>query len=102
MRRTDIYLRCYTLLAMLGALFPYLALSLSYTGAGLGIGRPLREHRGRRGRPRISIARIEAIQPFTGERRDVFRAGAQAATSQRSSSHRRSLQPGRPLCRLMG
>ncbi|MGH2501914.1 MAG: CRISPR system precrRNA processing endoribonuclease RAMP protein Cas6 [Ktedonobacterales bacterium] len=56
--------------------FPYLALSLP-TVAALGIGRPLREHRGRRGRPQI--ARIEAVQPFSGEREALYRAGEQAA-----------------------
>lgn len=56
--------------------FPYLALSLPAVAA-LGIGRPLREHRGRRGRPRI--ARIEALQPFSGERETLYRAGEQAA-----------------------
>jgi len=56
--------------------FPYLALSLP-TVATLGIGRPLRDHHGRRGRPRI--ARIEAVQPFSGERELLYRAGEQAA-----------------------
>lgn len=58
------------------AYFPYLALSFSVLERR-GMGRPLRAHRGRRGRPRL--ARIEAVQPFTGERETLFSAGEQVA-----------------------
>ena len=58
------------------AYFPYVALSLPVIER-VGIGRPLRAHRGQRGRPRV--ARIEALQPFSGERESLYRGEGEAA-----------------------
>lgn len=65
-----------TLMGRARSFFPYVALSLS-TLEKHGIGRPLREHQGQRGRP--CLVRVEAEQPFTGEREVVYEAGERAA-----------------------
>src|SRR5487761_2051987 len=65
-----------TLMGRARSFFPYVALSLASLEK-LGIGRPLREHQGQRGRPRL--VRVEAEQPFTGEREVVYEAGERAA-----------------------
>lgn len=64
-----------TLFGRAATFFPYLALSLP-TVATIGIGRPLRDHHGQRGRPRI--AKIDVVQPFTGQRETLYLANDQA------------------------
>jgi hypothetical protein len=56
-----------------GTLFPYVVMAARAMERN-GLGRALRENRGRRGR--FAIERIEAVQPFTGERTMLFERGA--------------------------
>jgi hypothetical protein len=61
-----------TLVGSAGKLFPYVVLAARVM-EGNGLGRALRENRGRRGR--FAIERIEAVQPFTGVQATLFERG---------------------------
>lgn len=82
-----------TLFGRATSYFPYLALSLRLVEE-LGMGRPLREHRGRRGRPRI--VRIEACQPFTGERELLFESADDTEAPQRATDASRARAVRKP------
>lgn len=58
-----------TLFGKAGKLFPYVVLAAQMMEQN-GLGRPLREHRWRRGR--FALERIEALHPFTGEQVTLF------------------------------
>ena len=63
-----------TLIGRAGTLFPYVVLAAQVMERN-GLGRSLREHRGRRGR--FVVERIEAAHPFTGAEARLFERGAQ-------------------------
>jgi hypothetical protein len=58
-----------TLIGKAGKLFPYVVLAAQMMERN-GLGRPLREHRWRRGR--FVLERIEAVHPFTGAQATLF------------------------------
>ena len=58
-----------TLFGKAGKLFPYVVLAAQMMEQN-GLGRPLREHRWRRGR--FALERIEALHPFTGAQVTLF------------------------------
>lgn len=61
-----------TLMGTAGTLFPYVVMAARAMESN-GLGRALRENRGRRGR--FAIERIEAVHPFTGARTTLFERG---------------------------
>ncbi|HEY7356602.1 MAG TPA: CRISPR system precrRNA processing endoribonuclease RAMP protein Cas6 [Ktedonobacterales bacterium] len=61
-----------TLFGSAGKLFPYVVLAAQMMERN-GLGRPLREHRWRRGR--FALERIEAVHPFTGAQATLFERG---------------------------
>ena len=85
----EVFTFAVTLFGRATSYFPYLALSLRLI-EDLGMGRPLREHHGRRGRPRI--VRMEACQPFTGKRETLFDAAADSEAPQRDASGSRAVR----------
>ncbi len=67
-----------TLIGSAGKLFPYVVLAAQVMEQQ-GMGRPLREHRWRRGR--FTLERIEAVHPFTGAQAPLFEKGKRQVRS---------------------
>ncbi len=67
-----------TLIGSAGKLFPYVVLAAQVMERN-GLGRSLREHRGRRGR--FALERIEALHPFSGEQTTLFERNKQQVRS---------------------
>jgi hypothetical protein len=61
-----------TLFGSIIELFPYIMLSLN-TFEAVGLGKPVQEQRGRRGR--FKIKQIESYHPLSGERQVIYQAG---------------------------
>ncbi|HEU5200347.1 MAG TPA: CRISPR system precrRNA processing endoribonuclease RAMP protein Cas6 [Ktedonobacterales bacterium] len=88
-----------TLFGKAGKLFPYVVLAAQMMEQN-GLGRPLREHRWRRGR--FALERIEAVHPFTGAQATLFerskpqvRAPELAITAEDVAARAAALSPER-------
>jgi hypothetical protein len=73
-----------TLIGSIVQLLPYILLSLSQLEAG-GLGHPLEENEGRRGR--FQVEQVETYHPFTSERQTIYEQGQMRAQAPAISVH---------------